>query len=157
EFRLRATYGMSAKMIAAMQRQIIRIGDGPAGEAAASRKPVQVPDLREEGLSPAMNVVYEAGYRALLAIPLIRLDRVIGALVVRRRTPGIFADATVSLLETFAAQSVLAIQNARLFAEIEEKGRQLEMASQHKSKFLANMSHELRTPMNAVLGFAEML
>jgi signal transduction histidine kinase len=158
KFRLRATYGMSAEMIEAIGQQTIRLGDGPIGEAAVVRKPVQAADLREEELSsPALSVVYGAGYRALLAIPLMRLDRVIGALVVRRRATGAFADATVSLLETFAAQSVLAIQNARLFADIEEKGRQLEMASQHKSQFLANMSHELRTPMNAVLGFAEML
>jgi GAF domain-containing protein len=157
KFRLRATYGMSEEMIEAIGQQTIRLGDGPIGEAAVARRPVQAADLREEGLSPNLSVVYGAGYRALLAIPLMRLDRVVGALVVRRRAPGAFADATVSLLETFAAQSVLAIQNARLFADIEEKGRQLEMASQHKSQFLANMSHELRTPMNAVLGFAEML
>jgi signal transduction histidine kinase len=157
KFRLRATYGMSQEIIEAIGQQTIRLGDGPIGKAAASRKPAQVEDLREEGLSPVLSVMYGAGYRALLAIPLIRLDHVIGALVVRRRAPGAFADDTVSLLETFAAQSVLAIQNARLFADIEEKGRQLEMASQHKSQFLANMSHELRTPMNAVLGFAEML
>jgi signal transduction histidine kinase len=80
-----------------------------------------------------------------------------GALVVRRREPGEFPRSTVDLLMTFAEQSVLAIQNARLFSEIEEKGQQLAMASQHKSQFLANMSHELRTPLNSVLGFTEML
>src|SRR5205823_9873202 len=79
------------------------------------------------------------------------------ALVVRRKTPGEFPKATVELLQTFAAQSVLAIQNARLFQEIEDKSRQLEIASQHKSEFLANMSHELRTPLNAIIGFSEVL
>ena len=76
--------------------------------------------------------------------------------MVRRKAPGEFPQNTVDLLKTFAAQSVLAIQNARLFHEIEEKGRQLEVASQHKSQFLANMSHELRTPLNAILGYTEL-
>jgi signal transduction histidine kinase len=76
---------------------------------------------------------------------------------VRRQQPGEFPQSTVDLLMTFAEQSVLAIQNARLFSEIEENGRQIELASKHKSQFLANMSHELRTPLNSVLGFAEML
>jgi signal transduction histidine kinase len=78
-------------------------------------------------------------------------------LVVRRKEPGRFTQSTVDLLQTFAAQSVLAIQNARLFHEIEQKGRELAQASQHKSQFLANMSHELRTPLNAIIGVSEML
>ena len=78
-------------------------------------------------------------------------------LVVRRRTPGAFAPNTIDLMKTFAAQSALAIQNARLFHEIEEKSRQLAEASQHKSQFLANMSHELRTPLNAILGYTELM
>ena len=80
-----------------------------------------------------------------------------GGLAVWRREAGSFSPAVVNLLQTFATQSVLAIQNARLFREIEEKGRQLESASQHKSQFLANMSHELRTPLNAIIGFSEVL
>ena len=81
----------------------------------------------------------------------------IGGLTVFRRTPGEFAAEIVELLKTFATQSALAIQNARLFQEIDEKGRQLQVASQHKSEFLANMSHELRTPLNAIIGFSEVL
>ena len=73
----------------------------------------------------------------------------------RRKTPGAFPDAVVTLLETFAGQSVLAIENARLFQQVEEKSRDLEVASKHKSDFLANMSHELRTPLNAVIGYSE--
>jgi signal transduction histidine kinase len=92
-----------------------------------------------------------------LVVPLLAPDRIVGALVVRRKQPGEFPKNTVELLQTFAAQSVLAIQNARLFSEIEEKGRQLAEASQHKSQFLANMSHELRTPLNAIIGVSEML
>src|SRR5262249_59358861 len=97
------------------------------------------------------------GYRGVLIVPLLRPDHVVGALVVQRKQPGLFADSTVDLLRTFAAQSVLAIQNARLFSEIEEKGKQLAIASQHKSQFLANMSHELRTPLNAILGYTELI
>ena len=88
---------------------------------------------------------------------LLRPNKIVGALVVRRREPGEFDEQVVHLMETFAAQSVLAIQNAKLFREIEEKGRELEAASRHKSQFLANMSHELRTPLNSVLGFTELL
>jgi signal transduction histidine kinase len=93
----------------------------------------------------------------MLIVPLLRPDQIVGALVVRRKEPGEFPKSTVELLETFADQSVLAIQNARLFREIEEKGRELEIASKHKSQFLANMSHELRTPLNAILGYTELI
>jgi signal transduction histidine kinase len=78
-------------------------------------------------------------------------------LIVRRREPGWLPKATVDLVKTFAAQSVLAIQNARLFSELDEKSRQLEIESKHKSQFLANMSHELRTPLNAILGYTELI
>ena len=104
-----------------------------------------------------LDVVVRAGYRALLIVPLLGADQIVGALVVRRKAPGEFSKNTVDLLQTFAAQSVLAIQNARLFSEIGEKSRQLEVASQHKSQFLANMSHELRTPLNAILGYTELI
>jgi signal transduction histidine kinase/CheY-like chemotaxis protein len=102
-------------------------------------------------------VIVRAGFRALLTVPLLGPDRIVGALVVRRKEPGEFSKSTVDLLQTFGAQSVLAIQNARLFHEVEKKGRQLAEASQHKSQFLANMSHELRTPLNAIIGVTEML
>jgi signal transduction histidine kinase len=92
-----------------------------------------------------------------MIVPLLGANRVVGALVVRRKAAGEFPEKTVNLLQTFAAQSVLAIQNARLFREIEVKSHQLEVASQHKSQFLANMSHELRTPLNAILGYTELV
>jgi signal transduction histidine kinase len=95
--------------------------------------------------------------RSLLAVPLVREDRLFGGLVILRRDRGAFSPEVVDTLRTLAAQSVLAIQNARLFQEIEDKSRQLEAASRHKSEFLANMSHELRTPLNAVIGFSEVL
>ena len=88
---------------------------------------------------------------------LLREDRIIGGLVVRRKSTGEFRPEVIELLKTFATQSVLAIQNARLFREIEDKSRQIEAANRHKSEFLANMSHELRTPLNAIIGFSEVL
>jgi GAF domain-containing protein len=156
KFELRSTYGMDDALIAAIRERDIRIGTPGIGQAAANRATVQIPDVRNEP-SELLEVVVRAGFRALLCIPLLGADRIVGALVVRRKTPGEFPKSTIDLLETFADQSVLAIQNARLFREIEEKGRELEIASKHKSQFLANMSHELRTPLNAILGYAELM
>jgi len=118
---------------------------------------VQIADLNDAPPSRINDIMLRAGYRARLLVPLMAPDGAIGALVVRRQQPGEFSKNTVDLLQTFAAQSVLAIQNARLFSEIGEKGRQLQVASQHKSQFLANMSHELRTPLNAILGYTELI
>jgi signal transduction histidine kinase len=98
-----------------------------------------------------------AGFRARLVVPLVGTNRVVGALVIRRKQPGNFPKSTIDLLQTFAAQSVLAIQNARLFREIEDKSRQLQMASENKSQFVSSMSHELRTPLNAIIGLTDML
>jgi signal transduction histidine kinase len=99
----------------------------------------------------------EAGTRSVLAVPLLHEEQLVGGLVVTRRVPGAFTAEVVDLLRTFATQSALAIENARLFRELADKSRQLEAASQHKSEFLANMSHELRTPLNAIIGFSEVL
>jgi signal transduction histidine kinase len=129
------------------------------GRTAVTHEPVQVPDITREGAyeSRLRESLVESGVRALLAVPMLREGHLIGSLVVARNTPGDFAADTIDLLRTFATQSALAIQNARLFQEIADKSRQLEVASQHKSEFLANMSHELRTPLNAVIGFSEVL
>jgi GAF domain-containing protein len=156
QFELRSTYGMDEALIAAIRKRHIRIGDPGIGQAAAKRAPVQILDVRNEP-SELLEDLVRAGFRALLAVPLLGADRIVGGLVVRRRRPGEFPQSTVELLETFADQSVLAIQNARLFREIEEKSRQVEEASRHKSQFLANMSHELRTPLNAILGYTELI
>jgi GAF domain-containing protein len=157
ELHLRSTYGMSQEMIAALRDRHIGLNEPTVHRAVTHREPVQIPDLRDVPSTPAQDIVARAGFRALLVLPLFARDRVIGSLVVRRKAPGAFPENTVDLLKTFAAQSVLAIQNAHLFAEIDEKSRQLEMASQHKSQFLANMSHELRTPLNAILGYTELI
>jgi GAF domain-containing protein/anti-sigma regulatory factor (Ser/Thr protein kinase) len=134
-------------------------GQGAASRAAALRQPIQIPDIGIEGAyeSPIRGSLLQAGYRAILTVPLLLEDQVIGAVSISRKTPGEFAPEIVRLLTAFATQSALAIQNARLFEEIAGKSRQLEAASRHKSEFLANMSHELRTPLNAVIGFSEVL
>jgi len=157
EFRLRATYGMTEEMIQAIAGQHITVNDARMGTATTQRRPVQIPDVRNEPQTPMNDIILREGYRAVLVMPLLRPDRIVGALVVRRKKPGEFPKGIVDLLDTFAVQSVVAIQNARLFREIEEKGRELEVASRHKSQFLANMSHELRTPLNAILGYTELI
>src|SRR5262249_9935154 len=103
------------------------------------------------------DILLASGIRAILAVPMVREGQLIGCLGVTRNHPGEFPAETIELMRTFATQSALAIQNARLFREIEQKSRELEAASQHKSEFLANMSHELRTPLNAIIGFSEVL
>jgi GAF domain-containing protein len=137
----------------------VRFGEGAIGQAAETRVPVQISDIDAPGAYTGRlrAQLDRVGLKALLAVPLLREDRVLGALLVARKTPGEFPPGTVELLGTLAAQSALAIHNARLFREIEEKGRELAQANQHKSEFLANMSHELRTPLNAVIGFSEVL
>ena len=159
EFLLRATDQMEEELITALRASPPRLGDGVVGRAAASREPVQVPNILEErGYAPRTRQLLERfGFRASLAVPLLREDYIIGSLVVRRKSIGDFRPEVIELLKTFATQSVLAIQNARLFREIEDKSRQIEAANRHKSEFLANMSHELRTPLNAIIGFSEVL
>ncbi|RWH21633.1 MAG: GAF domain-containing protein [Mesorhizobium sp.] len=158
QFRPRANFGMSDELIAAVSQQTIGLADMGIGDAPGRCMPVQFPDLGKETSSFLVRkTILDAGYRGILIVPLLRPNKIVGALVVRRHKPGAFDEQVVHLLETFAAQSVVAIQNAKLFREIEEKGEELEAASRHKSQFLANMSHELRTPLNSVLGFTELL
>jgi len=159
EFRLlRASDDFAPDLVDAVRQRPIPKGEGIMGLAAARRESVQIADLTAGAYqSPVRDLLEAAGYRALLAIPLIREDHVLGGLVVSRKAAGEFPDEVVKLLQTFATQSALAIQNARLFREIEDKSGQLEVATRHKSEFLANMSHELRTPLNAVIGFSEVL
>jgi len=157
EFHLRATYGMDRELIDALGKEHISLEERNVALVLAQREPVQAPDLREEASNVLNAISLRAGFRARLTAPLIRGRDIVGMLVVRRREPGAFPQTTVDLIKTFAAQSVLAIQNARLFHEIEDKSRELEVAGQHKSQFLANMSHELRTPLNAIIGYSEIL
>jgi two-component system, NtrC family, sensor kinase len=159
EFSLRASRDLPEAYVEQVRDARPRKGEGAVGRVAETREPVQIADISDPAAyeSRVRNTLLEIGLRALLAVPLIAEDRLVGALIVMRRRSGTFAAEEVTLLQTFATQSALAIQNARLFREIEDKSRQLEVASQHKSEFLANMSHELRTPLNAIIGFSEVL
>jgi len=159
EFHLRATNNLPEEVVAVARRAPIKKGEGVAGRVALTHEPVQIADIIAEGAyhGPLLEVLVRNGTRAILGIPLLREDHLVGGLTVNKSTPGEFPPNVVDLLKTFAAQSALAIQNARLFREIEDKGRQLEVADRHKSEFLANMSHELRTPLNAIIGYSEML
>ena len=158
EFRLQASDNQDPELLETIRRVPIRMGDGTVGNVAVTLEASQVPDILDAGYhSTRKELLIKAGYRAILTVPLLREDRVIGALSVTRKTPGSFPTEVVELLKTFATQSAMAIQNARLFREIADKGKQLEIASRHKSDFLANMSHELRTPLNAIIGFSEVL
>jgi signal transduction histidine kinase len=157
EFRLSATHGTPTALIDDVRHIRLRAEGNALGRAMMERRPIQIADLREFKRTPLQEAITRAGYRALTAIPLLRPDHVVGSLIVRRKQPGLLPQSTVDLLQTFAAQSVIAIENARLFHEIAEKSRQLELESRHKSQFLANMSHELRTPLNAILGYTELI
>jgi GAF domain-containing protein len=155
-FRVRATYGLSEELIEALRDQELG-GSDVIRKVVLDTQPHEMTDIGDEPPSRVREIAMQAGFRARLVVPLVGPERVVGALVIRRKRPGNFSKDTIQLLQTFAAHSVLAIQNARLFHEIEDKSHQLEVASQHKSQFLANMSHELRTPLNAILGYTELM
>ncbi len=143
-FRLQATHELDPDVVQATTRRPVRLGQGATGLAGLRRAAVQIPDIDQEAGYAFYDTIRGPGYRALLAVPLLREDSLVGALVIYRKSPGTFTSETVELLQTLANQSVLAIQNARLFEELEHKGQELAAASRHKSEFLANMSHELQ-------------
>ena len=172
EFYLHATYGMSEAMIAAISDQHIGLNTAHIGPAAARRKPIQVSDISNEPASPVNEVILHEGYRSILIVPLLRPDHIIGALVVRRKTPGEFAQSTIDLLQTFADQSVVAIQNARLFESVEARTRELAQSLENLQtaqdrlvqtqklaslgQLTAGIAHEIKNPLNFVNNFSSL-
>ena len=157
ELLLRATNKLSSELIEAIEEVRIPLDDTVVGRTIANREPVQISDILAETGYPLRDILERMGTRALLGVPLMREETVVGALIVGRKVPGQFSNEIVALLQTYATQSVLAIQNARLFRDIQEQRHQLEFANERlkeldklKSAFLSNVSHELRTPLAAV-------
>ena len=169
-FHLRATYGMDEAIIAEIKDRHIHIGETAIGEAVEQRISIQIPDIQDDPNTPVLDIIVRAGFRALLIVPLLAADRTVGALVVRRKRPGEFPKHTVDLLQTFAAQSVLAIQNARLFESVELRTRELAKSLEELrtaqdrliqteklaslGQLTAGIAHEIKNPLNFVNNFA---
>jgi GAF domain-containing protein len=155
-FDVVASHNLSRAFLESVHTTTIDLDMTTIGQAADRGQPIQVPDMTNAYGHPFRDFTLKAGFLSVLTVPM-RGDGVIRGIVLLRRSPGSFDDRVVNLLTALASQSKVAIENARLFSEIEDKGRQIEAANRHKSEFLANMSHELRTPLNAIIGFSEVL
>ena len=169
EFQLRATYGLDDTIVAKLRDHHFRIGETAISQAAERRMPIQIPDIQADP-SATVDVIVRAGFRALLFVPLLGADRIVGTLIVRRKQPGEFPTSTIELLKTFAAQSVLAIQNARLFESVEARTRELAKSLEELrttqdrlvqteklaslGQLTAGIAHEMKNPLNFVNNFS---
>jgi two-component system, NtrC family, sensor kinase len=172
DFHLRATYGMDQDVIAALRDARLDAGDRNVAEILAEREVLQSADLSQGEITQVDRIVVGAGYRSRLTAPLVRGDDLVGLLVVRRRTPGSFPQNTVDLMKTFAAQSAVAIQNARLFENIETRTRELARSLQDLrtaqdrliqteklaslGQLTAGIAHEIKNPLNFVNNFSSL-
>jgi signal transduction histidine kinase/ActR/RegA family two-component response regulator len=156
-FLARTTYPSSPELLAGLRGLQIKLDETLVGKAAREGRPIGLPDIALVERDVHLQLLFDDGWRSVLAVPVLRGGQIIGAMVVRRKTPGEFTDEVKEFMQTFASQSALAVFNARVFRELERKTAELQVASQHKSDFLASMSHELRTPLNAIIGFSEVL
>jgi signal transduction histidine kinase len=153
-----AGYNVPPTFVEMWRRTPIRAGRGTTtGRALLERRPIQIVDVQADPEYEVHESMKEAGWRTTLAVPLLREGSPLGVISLWKAQVEPFSDREIELATTFADQAVIAIENVRLFDEIQDKSRQLAEASQHKSQFLANMSHELRTPLNAIIGVSEML
>jgi signal transduction histidine kinase len=156
-FELAEAHALDQSFLDKVRATRITLDESALGLSAKQRAPVSIPDISKAPHFSLKEFVLSAGFNSVLIVPLFAQDDILGALVLQRRETGDFPASTVDLMQTFANQSVLAMKNAQLFREVDQKGRELAIASEHKSQFVANMSHELRTPLNAVLGYSELL
>ena len=163
KFYLRATYGMDQELIDTLTRQHIGLDETNVAQALAQREPVQIADLNVAAPSAVNDIILRAGYRALLVAPLLRGEDIVGMLVVRRKTSGAFPQNTVDLIKTFAAQSAVAIENARLFQNIEVSLKDLRTAQDRLvqteklaslGQLTAGIAHEIKNPLNFVNNFS---
>jgi signal transduction histidine kinase/CheY-like chemotaxis protein len=157
EFRVETVFGTSPESFDALRRARIGLDDTFIGKAATLGRSLELTDLRDAPLDPHLSALAETGWRSLIAVPMLREGNIVGAMVIRRHTPGRIPQEVRDLLATFASQSALALINAKMYRQLERQSAALEIAGRHKSEFLASMSHELRTPLNAIIGFSEVL
>jgi len=161
-YQARATFSLPLDKVEARELAMANITFAPGrgsilGRTVLERKPVQVADVLADPDYTLQEMQKKVGFRTLLGVPLLRDGNPVGVIVLMRLAVKPFTDKQIELAQTFADQAGIAIENVRLFEEIQNKSRQVEEASRHKSQFLANMSHELRTPLNAILGYTELI
>jgi signal transduction histidine kinase len=157
-FRAEATYGYSSVLKDLVERTPWKAGrESAIGRVLLERAPIHILDAETDPEYRMVEMQKIGGYHSILGVPLLREGTPIGVLVLARYSVRPFTDRQIELLTTFADQAVIAIENVRLFDEIQDKNRQLAEASEHKSQFVSSMSHELRTPLNAIIGLTDML